>query len=396
MKMANVVKQITFLMMVVALAVSLAACTGATAVKGDTGDTGDTGAEGPKGPPGSSDNASPVFTAPTDMIYLAMTGTGMATKSSTTDLSKNFKDEERINLEYRVKSTSDDTVATAKVVNDKMLEVTAKGVGSAMITVEALDGVNAPVEGSFGVMVLESNAAPTTSGLGTGATSEAAKLEPLLYISAGASKVTINSDARPGAASGIDDALKFDAKMGASGSDDDIVSVSVAAGSKVGTWDVTLTPLMSGKQRVRVAITDKFGSAVATVNRWTFTATVNTPPSLEKEAEDMTIVAGATVAFSVAEHFDISVKAPSPGPDLTEATPPVLEDAPTASDGTPDSPTTCLATTVPPQASPISISGGTFNLPAAVGTYDLTVTCQDAESAVHTTAKITVRAAITS
>jgi hypothetical protein len=405
MKMANVVKQITFLMMVVALAVSLAACTGATAVKGDTGDTGDTGAEGPKGPPGSSDNASPVFTAPTDMIYLAMTGTGMATKSSTTDLSKNFKDEERINLEYRVKSTSDDTVATAKVVNDKMLEVTAKGVGSAMITVEALDGVNAPVEGSFGVMVLESNAAPTTSGLGTGATSEAAKLEPLLYISAGASKVTINSDARPGAASGIDDALKFDAKMGASGSDDDIVSVSVAAGSKVGTWDVTLTPLMSGKQQVRVAITDKFGSAVSADTpdtRWAFIATVNTPPSLEKELEDRTLLttsSGAAIAVSIAEHFDTAEKAPSAGPDPTSADDPTLEEPPAATEGMTPAAATCSFSTSPNQANGGSgpITADTFNIPVdTAGTFHLTVLCQDEESAVHTTAKITVRPARTS
>jgi hypothetical protein len=323
-----------------------------------------------------------------------MAGTGVMTKSDSTDLSKNFKDAERINLEYRVKSSSDEAVATAKVVMDKMLEVTAKGVGSATITVEALDGVNPPVEGTFGVTVVESNTAPTSTLFSQDEALPAA-LEPLLYISSGALKVTINSDARAGAASGIDDELIFDAKMGAAGTDDDIISFSVVPGSTVGTWDVTLTPLMSGKQRVRVAITDKFGSAVATVNRWTFTATVNTPPSLEKEAEDMTIVAAATAtAFSLAEHFDVSVKASSLGPDPTSENDPTLETASTQ--GATDSPAVCSAATVPDQGA-ISISPGSFSLPNDnVGTYDLTVTCQDAESAVHTTAKITVRAAITS
>ena len=389
----SVIKKIAFLVMTMALAVAMVACQAATTgAQGNPGPEGQPGEPGDQGPPGESANESPVFTAPTDMIYLAMAGTGAATKSDSTDLSNNFKDAERINLEYRVKSSSDEAVATAKVVMDKMLEVTAKGVGSATITVEALDGVNQPVEGTFGVTVVESNTAPTSSVLTPGAGNAMEALQPLLYISSGALKVTIDSDARAGVASGIDDELVFDAKMGAAGTGDDIISFSAVPGSKVGTWDVTLTPLKSGKQQVKVAITDKFGAAVELTSRWEFIATVNTPPSLEKEAEDMTIVAGTTVVFSVAEHFDISVKAPSPGPDPVSDSDPTLETAPTG--GATDSPTVCSATTVPPQTSPIDISGGTFNLPAAVGTYDLTVTCQDAESAVHTTAKITVRAAI--
>ena len=69
--------------------------------------------------------------------------------------------------------------------------------------------------------------------------------------------------------------------------------------------------------------------------------------------------------------------------------------------GDPDSPTECSAATFPDQleededVDDIDIENGSFDLPATiVGTYDLTVTCQDEESAVHTTAKITVRAAI--
>jgi hypothetical protein len=329
-----------------------------------------------------------------------MAGTGVMTKSDSTDLSKNFKDAERINLEYRVKSSSDEAVATAKVVMDKMLEVTAKGVGSATITVEALDGVNPPVEGTFGVTVVESNTAPTSTLFSQDEALPAA-LEPLLYISSGALKVTINSDARAGAASGIDDELIFDAKMGAAGTDDDIISFSVVPGSTVGTWDVTLTPLMSGKQQVRVAITDKFGSAVAAANRWTFIATVNTPPSLEKELEDRTLLTnstGADVQVSIAEHFDTAEKAPSAGPDLTTDEPPVLE-AVAADDGATPDPATCSFSTSPLQ-DPTGTSGAgvvdadTFNIPVATaGTFHLTVLCQDEESAVHTTAKITVRTA---
>ena len=387
--------------MTMALAVAMVACDAATGTQGKPGSQGETGGQGP---PGESANEPPVFTAPTDMIYLAMAGTGAMIKSDSTDLSKNFKDAERINLEYRVKSSDDEAVATAKVVMDKMLEVTAKGVGSATITVEALDGVNPPVEGTFGVTVVESNSAPTSSLFSDDAALPAA-LEPLLYISSGALKVTIKSDARAGAASGIiDDELIFDAKMGAASTDDDIISFSAVPGSKVGTWDVTLTPLKSGKQRVRVAITDKFGVAAAAADRWLFTATVNTPPSLEKEAEDRTIVAGApAVKFSVAEHFDISVEAPSRGPDPAtsdESDETMLEDVPKETDevGAPDSETMCSAATFPDQLDDgvdIVIDGGSFDLPATtVGTYDLTVTCQDEESAVHTTAKITVRAAI--
>ena len=70
MTMVSVMKKVTLFMMVLALAVSLAACqgavgpagpkgdTGATGPKGDTGDTGTTGPEGPQGPQGE-----PGFTA---------------------------------------------------------------------------------------------------------------------------------------------------------------------------------------------------------------------------------------------------------------------------------------------------------------------------------------------
>ena len=74
----------------------------------------------------------------------------------------------------------------------------------------------------------------------------------------------------------------------------------------------------------------------------------------------------------------------------------MLEDVPKDDDeGAPDSETMCTAAAVPDQGAVITIAGGIFPLPVTkVGTYDLTVTCQDEESAVHTTAKITVRAAI--
>ena len=60
MTMVSVMKKVTLFMMVLALAVSLAACQGAVGPKGDTGDRGPKGDTGPTGPGGDTGPTGPV------------------------------------------------------------------------------------------------------------------------------------------------------------------------------------------------------------------------------------------------------------------------------------------------------------------------------------------------
>ena len=234
---------------------------------------------------------------PLPMLYVALGGSGMTPDKTADaiDLSKYFKDDETPSLAYKVKSVVPKDVATVEIKDGKTVTV-GKKVGTATVTIEVYDSVNDPIEGTFSVMVVASNVKPVVEELPPGTATEGGdrgKLAAKLYVGRGASTITISSIIYDfGDAEGTtgDDPLTFDPKVGNDGGDDDIVSVSVEKGSKLDTWDVTLTPKKAGHQNVEVVVKDKFGSTADL--SWKFQVLVNTMPSVKAPLPNLTIDTG--------------------------------------------------------------------------------------------------------
>lgn len=426
-QMVNVVKKTAFLMMTMALAVAMAACPAATPTPGDKGDPGTPGERGPQGEPGTSDNNPPMQVKDLPMAYVALGGNGATPDKMTEaiDLSKYFEDAETPALAYTFESSDKDVAAaTLETGSDRKMVVEGKKAGMVMITVKVWDGVNDPLESTFDVMVVANNARPVIEQL---AAADITKLGTKLYISRGAQTITVTSPVYAGVAGedgAIVDEVTFSADMGAAGDGDDVVKVSVEEGSKPNEWDITLTPLRSGLQNVRVTVTDKFGAkanadigagsdeADANENRWAFEVYVNTPPKLAVMLEDMVLNVGTTPAptVEIRDHFDVNEKAPIAGPLQIDDTPDNLTDeiallaAPTAREtGATDQArdTTCSWSTSKGAGGDVDLgeAGASGNNPSItipiaatdVGTYQLTIACRDPETIVSDTATITVR-----
>ena len=420
----SVIKKIAFLVMTMALAVAMVACQAATPKPGAQGDPGE------QGPPGTADNASPMVVAdnPLKNVYLALAGSGVAKMKMGIDLSKHFTDAESAVLDFSATS-SDTNVATVKVEGDK-LSVEGKKVGMATVTVSVHDNVNAPVEGTFDVIVVADNAKPTILGAALGETipngdTGAAKLAKKLYVLNGPQKVTVQSDIYAGLAVGVEDDVFFDTVvMGAKGAADDVVKVSV--NKKPGTvdmWEVTLEPLKGGHQNVEVTVTDKFGAKAN--DKWSFQAVVNTVPTKVFDLpatmviDQSDVVDGPTLGLAdidISRHFETAEKSPS-GLSNTPSERSVAEVAAFTAEEATVVPTvaeagavahndsTCTYSTSPDQTIGDHVGSGpsvvadennngtnVVQVPTGkLGTFVLTIVCRDEEGSDHGTTEVTVR-----
>lgn len=457
MKTGSVIKRIALLSMVAALAVAMVACQGA--VKGDKGDTGATGATGPKGDPGdagTSDNSPPMATD-LPAVYIALGGTGATPmKMDEIDLNKYFTDAESAQIDFKAMS-SDPTVASVAtgVLPMGMLKVTGKKAGTATITVHAYDNVNDPVEASISVTVVKLNSQPT----GSVPTSAKTKLEEILYKKNGQVVRSIEAPTNPGpAGSMVMDSVKATVKYwpkdtvagvttgptrrvpsdstvtGGDGPNevkapDAKVSVSIVAGTKAGTWDVTMTPNAEGKEEVVVYFEDMFGSSVVGGE---FTAHVNTIPKLAagNPLTDVTLYhdggdAGTarpdSVVFTISDYFDgiaalDTMNTADPPAEIRDASCSVTTTQPTSSTGhldTADDVTAdtaagslALVTLAHVQGSTLTPTEASVDIPTTVtvnadtdddadltgqGQFTVTITCEDDEVTVSDSATITVR-----
>ena len=183
----------TFAVVVLAALVVLSGCQGAV---GPAGKDGVDGTAGTAGTPGTTDNAGPTASGTIETQYLVIGGlkTRPATPPTTLpvtaaagnygsvyiDLNAYFTDTKTPALSFTVVSAdktiaSLNTSATTNLITGggSILKVTAKGVGTVAtapsatvaITVKAFDGVNAPVEASFDVVVVKSNRPPSVNGV---------------------------------------------------------------------------------------------------------------------------------------------------------------------------------------------------------------------------------------
>ena len=295
----SVIKLVTLVLMIGALAVAMVACSGAA------GTTGPAGPPGEQGPPGETpDPTTPPTTDPPDPtpspgaapevtmmfldVYLSLDGNGDKNRSFT--LREHFADIDSL-LKYTVAS-SDAAIATA-AVTDGVLKVTAIKDGNTTITVTAADDEGSMTAADdFSVTVAKTNAAPTTHGLSI---TDATALQKRLYYRDGArthNNITVVSEA--GAATGavavtdsilVDDfnVVIGDAKTGMPKVDDPAdnkISVKVM---KTGahSYSIVITPDPAGfgdktSQSVKIYPKDKFRAEVA--DPWEFTAMYNPPP----------------------------------------------------------------------------------------------------------------------
>ena len=180
-----------FAVVVLAALVVLSGCQGAV---GPAGKDGVDGTAGTAGTPGTTDNAGPTASGTIPKQYLMVDGEAApaATAKPTAtaaagnygsvdiDLNAYFTDTKTPALSFTVVSAdktiaSLNTSATTNLITGggSTLTVTAKGVGTVAtatfatvtITVNAFDGVNAPVEASFDVVVVKSNRPPSVTGV---------------------------------------------------------------------------------------------------------------------------------------------------------------------------------------------------------------------------------------
>ena len=392
----SVVKRITLLIMTLALAVAMVACTGATSVKGETGATGPQGETGAQGPPGESSNEPPMAVAdkPFKPVYLALGGEGV-NASADVNPSAHFSDKEKAALTYEAMS-SNEAVATVKVT-DGMIAVTGKGAGTATVTVSAYDGVNAdPATGTFDVIVVSDNAIPVVDFPGTteNFTTENGGLPGLtnkIYTANGPTVVSVMVSIDPGTAGGFADTVTVNAIMGLAGDKDDIVSVGLVE-KKRGEWEITLTPKAEGKQNVQLEVKDKFG-AVADFGE-VFAVVVNTVPKLVTPIPDRSIAVTAigslqtTTAYTIAEFFDFTEVPPS-GAASGEAVAGESTEVPTTPE-TNDH--TCTASMNDTTIATVAVAADVATVTAVkTGTAEVTITCKDTETSVSDTAVITVR-----
>ena len=405
----SVVKRITLLIMTLALAVAMVACTGATSVKGETGATGAQGETGPAGPPGESSNEAPMAIAdkPFKNVYLALGGAGAKPASGDIDPSGHFSDAEKAALTFEAMS-SDESVATVTVTAG-MLSVTGKGAGSATVTVSAYDGVNTdPATASFDVMVVSDNAVPMVDWPGAAtdfSDAETELMEAKILTANGPTMVSVVVSIDAGTAGAFDDAVTVKAIMGKKGAGDDIVSVGLTE-KKRGEWEVTLTPQAAGKQTVLLFVEDKFGASAPLGDA--FVALVNTVPKLVNPATDRTIAVTAVgtlavnTVYTMVEHFDLAEVAPSGEAaghaDLYDATTnptgtaTVTPDtAETGFDGVCTSSSNDTAKATATMANGGDLTAAATVAAVAAGTAEVTLTCSDTEGGMSDIAVVTVR-----
>ena len=283
----SVVKKIMFLLMTMALAVAMVACSGAAGTPGPAGPPGkDAPTPDPTTPttpttptePAGPTGAAPVAKMIPD-VYLALEGTGKQLTKAI-GLDKYITDADS-RIKYSAMSSAP-TVATATLsVGGRSVTITAQTVGTATITVEARDGDNDPVEASISVTVVRSNALPFTNDLSPAAKEE---LEKILYVSDGIRTDTITVVANPGSTSSeslADSITGFEVKYGAKKAlTSTLVTVRVAVVTDKYVISVTPTQdTLTSKDRSQMVMIypkDKFETA--SLEAWEFNAVFNTPP----------------------------------------------------------------------------------------------------------------------
>ena len=434
---------------VLAALVVLSGCQGAVGKAGPAGPAGPAGEPGTTGTTGTSgttDNAPPTLKTPIPPVYLALGGTGVKKTSDSITLSAHFTDVEAQSLDFKAAS-DDKTVAKAKVAAGK-LTIEAQKVGTTSVTVSVYDSVNDPVTATIPVTVVAINEKPTVTWTGEGtddAPGDIAALQKKLFVLDGTVVRTISAVVNTGLAGTLVDLpIPVVAITNAAGVKvkvaDAIVSVTLARGTKPNTWDVSITPLKPGVQEVMIDVADIFGveaeedmEAVETdvnanppvppdqamdamvVAPITFTATVNTPPTLALAMPDKILShAGsatapflATFTYTVETYFNLDDKgitevltSPTAPAVLRDdvcvfSTNPVQPIAPVAAtetsmaqiDREPDASTD--ADTADPLLVSVEVDAATPAL--ATGTITLTITCSDDEASVSSSATITVR-----
>ena len=287
----NVMKRITFILITMALAVAMVACSGAAGAPGPAGPPGPPGQDAPTPEPTDPatpteptvpSGAAPTVTKMFTDIYLTLAGAGKM--KYVVDLRDHITDVDSL-LRYTVES-SDSTVATA-VEKNATLTVTAAAAGSATITVTANDDEGAStVPASFSVTVVKTNAAPTTSGLNV---SDVTELQKKLYIVEGLRSDTITVMSNAGAAAPVTDEIvdKFRVIVGTDDKGvDDLVTVTVKKGTEDHKYVIGITPkaeaLNKASQTIEIYPMDKFGAEVSTP--WKFNATFNKSPNVLKDS----------------------------------------------------------------------------------------------------------------
>ena len=289
MKVAITAKRVVILMMTMALAVAIVACSsgpgaaGPAGPKGDKGDPGETPTTPPPGeetPPPTVDNNPPVAKMIPN-VYLALAGTGKM-DSSSVDLNKYITDSDSV---LRFGATSSDKMVATVKEKDGVLTIMAKKAGPATIAVMAHDGSNDPVPAEIMVTVVKDNARPTTNGLSG---SDMKKLGDKLYVADGKKSFTVTIVSNAGAADPVDDDIvDYKVMIGdkADDSDDKVdVMVEKDTGNK---YVIDVTPKKGkamGTQMVKIYPKDMFGAMVS--KPWMFTAMFNAPPSVLSESFD--------------------------------------------------------------------------------------------------------------
>ena len=287
----SVVKKITYLMMTMALAVAMVACSGAAGTTGPAGPAGPPGQDAPTPeptdpttPPEPTEPAGPTGAAPEvstpfKAVYLALEGTGAAT-SHPINLDSHITD-----TDSRIKfsaSSSDPTVATATPpVGGRSVTITAKTVGTATITVTAQDGDNSPLMADISVTVVRRNDQPTTNDLSKADIDE---LEKKLFVNDGARTDTVTVMVTPGGTSSepVEDSIAgFKVVYGAKKTKTSTkVAVGVANGTAANQYVITVTPtkasLGEGSEKIMIYPMDMFGAESR--DAWEFSAMFNTPP----------------------------------------------------------------------------------------------------------------------
>ena len=290
----SVVKKITYLMMTMALAVAMMACSGAAGTPGPAGPAGPAGEDAPTPdptpttpttpttPPTEPTGAAPEVTMMFPDVYLTLAGDGDKTYS--VDLRNHITDADSL-LRYTVASLAP-TVAEAEEKNS-MLTVTPQMAGDAMITVTGHDDEGgSSISDEFMVTVVATNAAPTTSGLNV---SDVNELQKKLYIVEGLRPDTVTVRSTPGAAPTVEDSIvdKFKVVIGKDDKGkDDLVIVMVKKGTEDHKYVIDVTPkakaLNMSPQKVQIYPMDKFGAMVS--KPWEFNATFNKSPSVLKDS----------------------------------------------------------------------------------------------------------------
>ena len=328
-----------FAVVVLAALVVLSGCQGAIGKAGEEGDAGPAGPAGTPGTPSTTDNAAPTAKA-IETQYLVLGGlkTRPATPAKPTagaaagnygsvviDLDDFFTDAEAPSLTYKAVSSdkkiaSVGTSATTNLVTGSKLTVTAAGVGTvaaatsatATVTVEAYDGVNAPVEASFDVVVVTSNSPPTATGvdpikdLVDKAESTTTDVPPVvvpatknkLFKAAGTITRTFKATINPGSIGTEEEALTLRSIVGSGKAADAVASVTDPVKVGINTYSVDITALKAPSAfdtlvTVKIFAMDSFGAEKEVTK---FDVVVNTPPSIFNDLDDVVLYRGANDA----------------------------------------------------------------------------------------------------